>query len=111
MQTLILALAAYRLTRMVTTDTIFDKPRIRIFRRYPPPGSWQTVGRKGETLPDGQIRDAHWIGKLIDCPWCIGFWIAGASVLTVNGWEGQPTIIEWLATSAIVGVTAGLAGD
>lgn len=110
MQTILTGLAAYRLTRMVTTDTIFDRPRIWVFRRFPPPGSWQTVGKAGGFLE--QPRPPHWLGKLLSCSWCAGFWVAGALVLAEDHWPAEThTAIGWLAAATIVGLVAGTVGD
>lgn len=52
---LILALAAYRLWRLLALDTILDRPRTAITDRAE--GRW-------------------WAGwaEAIYCPWCLGFW-------------------------------------
>lgn len=93
---LVVTLAAYRATRLVTTDTLFGSWRARWFLRYPPTG-----------------RDAHPLGQLIDCPWCIGWWIAGvavtvAAVVHVLPWRPSTWLFAWPAASAGVGITAGL---
>lgn len=88
---LVIVLAAARLTRIVTTDTITASWRLRVFKRFPPENS----PRRGP---------AHPIGQLVDCPWCIGYWISGAVVLvaalvrpTLNGivWP----LIVWQAVA------------
>lgn len=53
---LILGLATYRLTRLVTTDTIFERVREKVWKRFPP--------HKGG------------IGYLITCNWCASIWVA-----------------------------------
>lgn len=62
MEALILVLAAFRLTRLVIKDSIFDSLREKIWNRYPP--------------VDDQMRPNLNIGYLITCPYCIGFWIS-----------------------------------
>lgn len=62
----VMILATARCTRIVTDDTITASLRLRIWRRFPP-------------APKGGRR-AHPIGQLIDCPWCTGWWVAGAVV-------------------------------
>ena len=42
---------SHRLWRMVARDSIFEKPRERLF----PEGTWRF--------------------DLIDCPWCLGWWL------------------------------------
>ena len=45
----LLALAAYRTYRLAATDTILERPRARIPQRFM---------------------------EFVECPWCLGFWIA-----------------------------------
>jgi hypothetical protein len=52
----ILALATYRLTRLVTTDTVFERAREAVWKKFPP--------HKGG------------IGYLITCNWCASIWVA-----------------------------------
>jgi len=52
----LLALAAYRLTRLVVEDVIFEQPREALFRRFPPESSK--------------------IGYLFTCYHCMGLWIS-----------------------------------
>lgn len=53
----LLALAAFRVFRLVAEDTILDRPRDRLTHR---------LGEKSELF--------------VVCPWCLGFWI------TVGWW-------------------------
>ena len=52
---LILILAAFRLTHLITTDAIADGFRTRVWKKFPP---------------------ATKIGYLITCNWCTGFWVS-----------------------------------
>jgi hypothetical protein len=52
----ILTLAIYRITRLITTDVIFNKYRTRIWQKYP-------IHRDG-------------LGYLITCPWCMSIWVS-----------------------------------
>lgn len=65
---LLLALAAYRVFRLIAEDTILDGPRRRLVRI----GDWQE-GDDEEDLPD-EYRE-KW-AAFITCPYCAGFWIA-----------------------------------
>lgn len=110
MHFLLLGLAAYRVTRMITTDSILDRPRSLWFRRFPPPGDWQTVDREGNplTIP----RRAHPLGKLVECPWCTGFWVAGLATAVAGRGSGiEGFVLGWLGTATIVGLCAAMAGD
>lgn len=74
---IILVLATARLTRLATTDTIFDTPRLHIAR-------WD------------------WSNKLIHCPFCIGFWITIATVLLTLTF---PSSIAWLVALLILAIS------
>ena len=95
---ILLALACYRVTRLVTTDKItepiFDKIRFGLERRW--------YAKHG---PVGS--DTHFNSKLaflLSCPWCLGFWISGAGTLLVSLVYGLDyPILTWLATSTVVG--------
>jgi peptidoglycan/LPS O-acetylase OafA/YrhL len=56
----ILALAAFRLTHLVTTDAIADGFRTKVWKKFPPSTK---------------------IGYLITCNWCTGFWVSGFLVI------------------------------
>jgi hypothetical protein len=58
----VLALACYRLTRLVLEDEIVAPLRERIWRRYSP-----TSGNN--------------IGYLITCPWCTSIWVGSLLVV------------------------------
>lgn len=85
----VFALAAFRLTRIITTDTVADNFRQWVWSKYDPSTK---------------------IGYLITCNWCTGFWVsllvvAGASVLP------QLTFVVSLvlAISALVGLLSAWA--
>lgn len=85
---IILALAAYRLTHVITTDAIADGFREWVWSKYPP-----------ETK----------IGYLITCNWCTGLWV---SVLFVAGILLLPqmtfVVSLVLAISAAIGLLSAL---
>lgn len=64
----LVALAAYRLTRFVVADSLLAPQRRWLFERFPPSQGLANVFGK-----DHPSR----LGQLIDCPYCIGFWISG----------------------------------
>lgn len=85
---IILALGAYRMTHIITTDAIADGFRTWVWSKFPPMTK---------------------IGYLITCNWCTGFWVsllfvAGASILP------QLTFVVSLvlAISAVVGLLSAL---
>jgi hypothetical protein len=59
-QLIILALAVYRATRLVTTDTITEPTRNRIWKRYPP--------------------ESTRFGYLFTCNWCTSIWVSSLFV-------------------------------
>ena len=83
---LIYSLAAFRLTRLVTTDAILESVREKIWKKFPP---------------------SHWLGYLITCSWCFGFYV---SIFIVGLHLLVPTVAYVvslvLSISAIVGLVA-----
>ena len=90
---ILLAVASYRLWRLIAEDDIFDRPRRWILNL----GYWQ----EGEPAPDGYREK---LAELITCPWCLGFWIA-------LGWWGAWLWLEAWAVFAAVpwALSAGVA--
>ena len=80
----ILALGAYRMTHLITTDAIADKFRVWVWSKFPPMTK---------------------IGYLITCNWCTGFWV---SLLFVIGASTLPqftfVVSLVLAISAVIGL-------
>ena len=58
------ALATYRLTRLVVVDTITEPLR--------------------ERVPEGTF-----VGRLIDCPWCVGVWVGMGVALARHAFPRQ----------------------
>lgn len=95
---MLLALASYRVTRLVTTDKItepiFDRVRFGLERRW--------YAKHG---PVGS--DTHFNSKLafmLSCPWCLGFWVSGVATLLVSLAYGLDyPIITWFAMSTVIG--------
>lgn len=88
------ALAVYRLTILVTRDTITEPVRQWI----------RAAGRTTAGVPRPGRAAARWIFDLVTCPWCSGVWIAGAVVLltvyTPGGWKYAAYL---LACAAVAG--------
>lgn len=83
---IILALATYRLCRLIIEDTVTERVRSAIWRKCPP---------------------SHGVGYLITCYWCTGFWVASLLVLLFII-VPVPTIAASLvlALSALAGIIA-----
>lgn len=83
---LVLVLATYRLTRLFTTDVIFEGLREKIWKRFPPNTKF---------------------GYLFTCNWCMSIWSAIILIvlfLTVPLIAYVVSLV--LSISAIVGVVA-----
>jgi hypothetical protein len=91
----ILALAAFRLTRLAGWDTITHPARRRLLG----------VGDDGRPVPG---RDPYWgAAAFVHCAWCVGFWIAVAVAICWNLWPDATLAASIpLALSAVVGVVA-----
>ena len=100
------SLAAYRVTRLVTSDKItepiFDRLRFGLERRW--------YAKHG---PEGS--DTHFNSKLaylLSCPWCLGFWVCGGFTVILSLVHGLDyPILTWLAMSTMVGFLGRIDGD
>jgi hypothetical protein len=85
-------LAAYRLTRLLTHDSL---PPVKRVRDY-------VLNRWG---------DNPW-SEIADCPWCMGWWVALGTTLLVS--SPADTVYRWvavpLAMSTIIGLIANRDG-
>lgn len=90
-------LAAYRITRLVTTDKIAEPVTERV--RWWLERRWQ---RK-----HGPGSDEDWNSKLaflLSCPWCLGFWVSGVTTVLLSQVYGLDyPVITWLAMSTVIG--------
>jgi len=80
----ILALAVFRITRLVTTDTIFDSARNRWWGRFPPHTSK--------------------LGYLITCNWCSSVWVASIVVVSAMIVPVLVFVYAVFAASAVAGL-------
>lgn len=119
------ALAAYRLTRLATADTISRPARARIIRwAYKRrDGTWieehPTTG--ADTVAFSELSPSYWeqqvaddddppkLAELITCRWCAGLWISGFVVVARRYcpvlWD---PVARALALSATAALLAGL---
>jgi hypothetical protein len=97
-----ISLCAYRLTRLITKDSLFDNQRKAWLKRFPPDTAHARAAGK-------RASDVSKWGQLIVCAWCIGAWISGLVVAIVSIVGNVPLpILWWFATSTAVGLIARL---
>jgi hypothetical protein len=66
-QAVILAAAAWRIFALLSSDDILDRPRryvTRIDEKWEKEGDWTGDGYRSK------------LAEFIDCPYCLGFWVA-----------------------------------
>lgn len=107
------ALAAYRLTRLITVDDILHEPREAIVEAaYVAAGqhSARRAAAEATTWAETAIADEHDAPKLatlVTCRWCCGVWCALAVVVLRRfGWW-RP-VRDVLAVGACAALIAGL---
>lgn len=87
---LLVCLTAYRLTRLVVSDSW-------------PPSEWmrgQVIDRTGE--------ESSW-SYLVHCPWCMGMWIAGLVTAATDVAVGLPVpLLVWGAAATACGLIAAI---
>lgn len=107
----ILALGGYRIVRLLGWD---DFPPVLRLRRWVT-GEYQVTsgnlaarqGISGDQPSRGYAYRRPTVGKLLECAWCIGFWVALAVVLCYH-WSPSWTVIVLspFALSTIYAFTA-----
>ncbi len=110
-------LAAYRITRLITADTIMDGPRDALvwktYLRHPKPkhnpdapDAWSPKGWAEFAQDD---PDAPKLAAGILCRYCVGVWVGFAVVIARRRFPRQwAPIAEALALSAGAALIAGL---
>lgn len=78
---LVVALGIYSITRLLVEDSIFDPVRNWVFDRFPHQGyTTEKKPKRGvyQIISQGKffVTEGTKIGKLFECPWCMGFWVA-----------------------------------
>lgn len=84
----LMTLAVARVTRLITTDVLFDEPRTWLVRRVLAPH------------PEGVIRNK--IGYLLTCQWCASVYVGAA---------GAGAWYAWGETMPFMAITAALAAS
>lgn len=107
-------LAVARLTRLINADMILD--RLRLIPAYRLHEAKEAVM---EAALHGQSAQAAVLGKpvrrwatvveFLECPWCVGMWVALATAavpIQLIGWPWWTIVPVTLAASHLVGVFA-----
>lgn len=85
----LIALASYRLTRLVNLDVITTRPR-----------KWAQRQASGK------------LEYFVTCPWCVSIYVAGAVVLVTDLVTSVPVpALQWLAASTVCGFLGGFDGE
>lgn len=107
------ALAAYRATRLVTLDTLFERQREQIFDRWPPDldrarlTSFVLHGQVEKRLRTTPAPKVSKIGQLAYCPWCVGAHVTAGVVALLTLFVSIPLpVLVWAGLSAVVGFLA-----
>lgn len=105
------ALAAYRLTRLVTADTIAEPARAVVIQagyererpgvEVPEPGPGSTWTEVALNDPDPPR-----LAELVTCRWCAGFWVAvgvvAARRLAPRAWRPLADALAFSAAAALL---------
>lgn len=111
----ILALAAFRLTRLVIDDTIMKPFRSWIFNRWPAQDAEYDAGDKvkGGVFQQAAklyANDPTWIGDrlamLLGCYACAGFWVSLIVAVAYWLWSSTVWLLVPFALSAVVWLLA-----
>lgn len=118
----VVVLAAYRLTRIVTTDSISERPRELLYAwawvepdeqiayasswlRWREGQSMATVDEHPPLPRRGGLRT--YVNELFQCPWCLGVWIS-AAVFALWQWVDVDVVQVVLIMLAIAGAQGWL---
>jgi hypothetical protein len=108
------SLAAYRVTRLVTSDKITEPVFEPLRQRLE--GRW-IVKHAGDDEDMAYLygQSQTWNSKtayLLSCPWCLGFWVCGVFTVVLSLAYGLDyPILTWLAMSTVVGFLGRIDGD
>jgi len=91
-------LATHRITRLITTDTIFDDPRLKLQLYFEQ--RWENKTGRGSEETWGSK-----LAYLISCSWCTGLWVAAAVTVGTDLTAGVTApVLTALAASTVTGV-------
>lgn len=78
---IIVILGVFSITRLLVEDTLFDRPRNWFFDHFPHDGyTTKKIPKRGKynIISNGYhlVTKGTYLGKLMSCAWCAGFWVA-----------------------------------
>ena len=96
-EAVLLALAAFRIFRLLAGDVILRPLRVRLIRRAEIPGETYIGGKPYRRTLD----------EFVHCPWCLGWWITLGWWIAWLVWpRGSIVAAVPFALSAIVGLVS-----
>lgn len=104
LELLLLALAAYRSTRFVLTDSVTNGFREWWYIRFPPPHLVVEAKQDDEWL----ALTPHPLGTLFSCSYCLGFWFSLAWSAAYWAW---PVPVTYAALPLALSVVVGKLGE
>lgn len=110
----LIALASYRVTRIVTqdkiTEPVFDLIRQRLEYRWIHRNTVPGSDAEFDAIESDEYNSK--LAYLLSCAWCLGFWVSGAATLLVSLAYGLDyPVFTWLASSTIVGLIGRIDSD
>lgn len=110
----LLALASYRVVRLVTLDKITE-PVFEPLRQWFEARWIRKHTRPGSPEEFDAIESDEWNSKfayLLSCAWCLGFWVTALGTVVLSQAYGLDyPVITWLAASTMVGMAGRVDSD
>jgi hypothetical protein len=102
----LICLASYRLTRLVTTDKLSTPLRTWTIRRWPA-YSAPMEDEAGLPIENTSTTYPRWQVVLVHCDWCVSVWMALLLTLAVvlylrAAWLAG--VLVWLSAAAVAGL-------
>ena len=103
-EAIILSLAAWRIFHLLAFDDILDRPRRYVTRLAP---TWE---KEGDATGD---RYREGLGGFIECPFCLGFWIALGMWGAWQMWPHETLVFSapWVLSALVVAGQKFLSAD
>jgi hypothetical protein len=110
----LLSLAAYRVTRLITTDDLTRGFRAWVLARFPARVVPMTNPVNGSPIDGSATTSARWPVVLVNCSWCMGIWVTLVGVGLLH-WRGYVhswliTALAWLGSATVVGLLQRVEG-